>query len=261
MAAQTHIGPGSDKKSLRIGIPWRTSQEEKDGKLAKIEPYREAVRRAGGEAVLLSLLDARGRERELAGLDGFVLPGSPADVAPGLYGAVNGGKSADADGLRDAADMEILRHAFAEGKPVLAICYGCQILNVYLGGTLIQDIGSEMATKIAHRKEDAGPAAAGDPLHEAVLEAGSVLAGLAGGARAQVNSSHHQAVARPGKGLRVTARAADGVVEAVEWTGGGNWVAGVQWHPEKMPAGDALSRRLFEEFVAAAAQRTCAARN
>jgi putative glutamine amidotransferase len=261
MAAQTHIGPGSEGKRPRIGIPWRTSREERENRLAKLENYQEAVRRAGGEAVLLSLVDASGRERELAALNGFVLPGSPADVDPALYGAVNEGQSAEADELRDAADSEILRHAFAAGKPVLAICYGCQILNVHLGGTLIQDIGSEMATKIAHRKEDVQPAAAEDPLHEAILEAGSVLAGLAGGTKAQVNSSHHQAVARPGKSLRVTARAADGVVEAVEWTGGGNWVLGVQWHPESMPARDQLSRRLFEEFVAAAAQRTCAAGN
>ncbi|MBZ5526717.1 MAG: gamma-glutamyl-gamma-aminobutyrate hydrolase family protein [Acidobacteriia bacterium] len=254
MAAQTHIGPGSDKKSPRIGIPWRTSQEEKHGKLAKLVKYQESVRWAGGEAVLLSLLDASGRERELAALDGFVLPGSPADVAPGLYGAVNGGKSANADGLRDAADMEILRHAFTEGKPVLAICYGCQILNVSLGGTLVQDIASELMTTVAHRKEDLGPGAAEDPLHEAILETGSVLAGLAAGTVAWVNSSHHQAVAEPGKGLRITARARDGVVEAVERAGGDNWVVGVQWHPEKMPE-DALAQKLFRELVGAAVAR------
>lgn len=259
MAAKTQTGPGLNRKRPRIGIPWRTSQEERDNCLPKIAKYQDSVRRAGGEPVLLSLLDEREREKELAALEGFLLPGSPADVAPELYGEVNRGKSAEPDELRDRADREILRHAFAEGKPVLAICYGCQILNVHLGGTLIQDIGSEVKTEIAHRKKDRVPALKEDPRHEAALEAGSVLAELAEGQAAVVNSSHHQAVARPGTGLRVTARAADGVVEGVEWTGGGNWVLGVQWHPEKM-AEDRLSRRLFEELVGAAGRRNAAGR-
>lgn len=260
MMAQTHIRPGSDRPSPRIGIPWRTSLEEKDGNLPKIMKYQDAVRRAGGEPVLLSLLDSNERERELPALDGFVLPGSSADVDPALYGSVNGGKSAPADARRDSADLAILKHAFAEAKPVLAICYGCQMLNVFLGGTLIQDIRSEIATALPHRKQDLAPPPTEDPVHDAAFEPESLLANLAAGLRAQVNSSHHQAVARPGEGLRVTARATDGMVEALEWIGGGNWVVGVQWHPERMP-GDALSERLFADFVAAAGQRTCATRS
>ena len=124
----------------RIGIPWRTSEEEATGNRPKIEPYERAVEVAGGEAVLLSLADPEHLESEIQGLDGFVLPGSPADLKPSDYGAVDNGRSAPADPGREAADRAILSHAFNAQKPLLAICYGCQLLNVYLGGTLVQDI-------------------------------------------------------------------------------------------------------------------------
>jgi len=235
----------------RIGVPWRTSEEERAGKRAKIESYLGAVEGAGGEAVLLSLGDPGGLERQLLDLDGFVLPGSPADVEPGEYGAVNRGQSEPADLPRERTDKAILSHAFQAHKPVLAICYGCQLLNVYLGGTLVQDVRTETGTRIAHRKKDLTPEPADDPRHEVSFTAGSRLARLAGARDASVNSSHHQSVASPGRQLRITGQSSDGVVESVEWTRDANWVVGVQWHPERMP-GDALAERLFEELVAEA---------
>jgi putative glutamine amidotransferase len=152
---------------------------------------------------------------------------------------------------REAADRAVLKHAFAEQKPVLAICYGCQLLNVYLGGTLIQDLRAETGTIVPHRKKDLTPEPKDDPRHSAALEQGSRLAAITGSTYGEVNSSHHQAIAKPGKSLRVTAHAGDGIVEGVEWTGDANWVVGVQWHPERM-FGDAAAERLFAEFVAAA---------
>ncbi|MCU1240699.1 MAG: peptidase [Candidatus Acidoferrum typicum] len=234
----------------RIGIPWRTSQEEAEGNLPTIKNYEDAVRTAGGEPVLLTLADPIGLDRTLPTLDAFILPGSPADVEPAEYGAVNQGLSAPADLAREAADRAILKHAFAEQKPVLAICYGCQLLNVYLGGTLIQDLRAETGTTVPHRKKDLTPEPKDDPRHAATFEQGSRLAVITGGGRGEVNSSHHQAVAAPGKGLRVTARADDGTVEGIEWTGDANWVVGVQWHPERM-FGDASARQLFRDLVAA----------
>jgi putative glutamine amidotransferase len=234
----------------RVGIPWRTSQEEAEGNRHKIRNYEDAVRRAGGEPVLLTLSDPLELDRALPTLDAFVLPGSPADVEPAEYGAESRGLSAPTDLPREAADRAILKHAFAEQKPVLAICYGCQLLNVYLGGTLIQDLRTETGTTLPHRKKDVVPEPKEDPRHAAAFEQGSLLAAIAGAARGEVNSSHHQAIATPGKGLRVTAHADDGTVEAVEWTGDANWVAGVQWHPERM-FGDAAAERLFADFVAA----------
>lgn len=241
--------PGSPNLP-RIGIPWRTSEEERKQNRLKIQDYENAIRAAGGEPVLLSLQNEAGLKEQITSLDGFVLPGSPADVEPKEYGANNKGKSEPADLPRERTDRAILDHAFSEKKPVLAICYGCQLLNVYLGGTLIQDVRNETGTNLAHRKKDIAPEPAEDPRHEVRFEAGSQLAAMAGGSKAVVNSSHHQSVEKPGRELLVTGVATDGIVESVEWTGKANWVIGVQWHPERMPT-DPLAERLFSELVGA----------
>jgi putative glutamine amidotransferase len=241
----------SAQKIIRIGIPWRTSQEEAIQDRPRIQNYEDAVRAAGAEPVLLPLSDPAGLAGQLGGLDGFVLPGSPADVEPGEYGAANKGLSEPADAARERTDRAILDYAFREKKPVLAICYGCQLLNVYLGGTLIQDVRSETGTTAAHRKTDVTPQAKDDPRHDVQFVSGSTLARLASGREAVVNSSHHQAVRIPGRELKITGQSHDGIVESVEWTGDANWVVGVQWHPERMK-GDPLAEKLFSEFVAVA---------
>ncbi len=235
----------------RIGIPWRTSQEEVAASLPRIQNYSDAVRLAGGEPALLSLAHPEELPQQLAELDGFVLPGSPADVNPAEYGACNRGKSQPPDRAREDTDRAILGHAFGEQKPVLAICYGCQLLNVFLGGTLLQDLRTETGTTLAHRKKDIQPEPPDDPTHEVRFTPESQLAKLAGATQAVVNSSHHQSVALPGRQLRVTGQANDGIVESLEWTGDANWVIGVQWHPERM-RGDVLADRLFSELVMAA---------
>jgi putative glutamine amidotransferase len=245
----------------RVGIPWRTSTDEDQAKttghLGKTEDYVRAIEKAGAEGVMLPLKDEKERNRLIPTLDAFVLPGSPADVEPRRYRAVNRGLSAPADTAREETDLAILRHAFAERKPVLAICYGCQLLNVYLGGTLIQDLQAETGTATPHQKKHLAPQGKPepkeDPAHPATFETGSRLGALAGSSQAVVNSSHHQAIHEPGQNLRVTSHASDGTIESVEWTGDSNWVTGVQWHPERM-LGDAFSERLFSDFVAAAAQ-------
>lgn len=239
---------------IRIGIPFRTREEEQAGaeKSKKIEYYYSAAREAGAEPVAISLaLEPTALRRLADSLDAFVLPGSPADVDPARYGQPRHPKTAQCDESRERTDWALLDHAFAAGKPVLAICYGNQLLNVYRGGSLIQDIPSEPAaagTHLAHTAEH------GDyPEHPVHLAAGSLLASLAGSAEARVNSSHHQSIRAAGSGLRVTARAPDGVIEGVEWDADSNWIVGVQWHPERM-AGDAFSAALFRELVAEAQQ-------
>src|SRR5205807_8489024 len=209
------------------------------GQRGKTEDYLRAVEKAGAEGVILPLKDQEERDRLIPTLDAFVLPGSPADVAPRQYGSENKGLSAPADTAREETDRAILKHAFAERKPVLAICYGCQLLNVYLGGTLIQDLKTETGTATPHCKKDllqgGERETRDDPTHLATLEPGSGLASLAKGTQAVINSSHHQAIEQPGRNLRVTSRASDGTIEGVEWIGDSNWVTGVQWHPERMP--------------------------
>lgn len=238
---------------LRVGVPYRSTNEEVSGKREKYELYLRAIREAGGEPVEVSLqLSAHELKEKARGIDALVLPGSAADVDPMRYQTSRHAKSNSADPQREKTDFALLEHALAEGKPVLAICYGIQSLNVFCGGTLIQDIPSELHTNIKHDWSDRQ---APEPFHPAHIEAASRLAQLAGTAETKVNSSHHQAVREPGRNLHVVARATDGVIEAVEWIGGdSSWITGVQWHPERM-AGDALAQALFRQLVEAARLR------
>lgn len=237
----------------RVGIPWRTREEELQANAEKLNYYFAAVRRAGGEPQPVSLgLAPAALQKQMAELDAFVLPGSPADVDPARYSEPRHEKTKTLDADRDRTDAALLDHALATHKPVLAICYGCQILNVHQGGTLVQDIASEKPGAVAHGKTDlAATASKGDLEHEAELAPGSRLQKLAGGTDVTINSSHHQSIDRPGETLRVTARGSDGIIEGVELQSPENWVVGVQWHPERMPE-DAFAQRLFADFVGAA---------
>ncbi len=265
---------------VRVGVPYRTAHEEIAGKHTKHEYYLRAIRKMGADAEPISLrLEDAELARVVRSFDAFVLPGSPADVDPSRYGAKRHEKCGEPDPARERVDWAVLEHVFAERKPLLAICYGIQSLNVFLGGTLVQDVPSEIAGALRHSKTGkiAGEVPrlpSEDPLHPIRIEAGTRLAQLADsigvpGAektyQALVNSSHHQSILTPGQGLKVSAMAPDGVIEAVEWTEGPRqvqgdrpaaWVTGVQWHPER-PTGDAVadafSAALFRALALAAA--------
>ena len=252
--------PQPDKARPRVGVPWRTAAEEAANKRTKIDKYLHAVERAGGEPVLLSLAsDSADLKRQAETLDAFLLTGSPADLDPSHFRARRHNATADADAARERVDFALLEHALAAGKPILAICYGTQSLNVFLGGSLVQDIPTELGSKIRHSL-DASEFASGverpDPIHGAQFDPGRVL-NLSHSSHAEVNSSHHQSVLEPGHGLRITARAPDGVIEAVEWTEDPNWIVGVQWHPERMPE-DPLAQALFSDLLKAAHQAQAA---
>jgi putative glutamine amidotransferase len=271
--------PYDTEKRPRVGVPYRTSKEEAAGNNAKHAEYCSAVRAAGGEPVSISLQLGDAELKSLAhSLDAYVLPGSPADVDPALYKAARNPKCGEADAARERTDYALLDDAFANAKPVLAICYGAQILNVKLGGTLVQDIESELPGAMNHTK-DGVPKGQPDPVHDAVIESGGELAQIAAatgleqsgdGTWARVNTSHHQSIRDLGHGLRMAARAADGVTEAVEFPPNemkNHWVMGVQWHPERPThekLGDELSESLFRAFMTAtreaAAQKMLARR-
>ena len=237
----------------RIGVPYRTRKEEVTSGTDKIEKYLEALRKAGGQPVPISLAASPDALTRLASsLDGVVLAGSPADVEPSRYGAPRHAKCAEADDDRERIDFALLEACFANQKPVLAICYGVQSLNVFLSGTLIQDVPAEIGAKVVHSNDNEADL---DTFHAVEIEAGSQISKMVDSRDAMVNSSHHQAVLVPGKGLRITARAPDGVIEAVEWMGDENWVVGVQWHPERMMGSEPLGRALFGNLVKEAATR------
>jgi len=242
--------PEADSRP-RVGVPWRTVAEESANKRERIENYLRAVREAGGEPVVVSLRLPQNQLRELArSLDAIVLTGSPADVEPERWGSARHPAANAPDLDRERTDGALLEDALAAGKPVLAICYGAQLLNVHFGGSLLQDIPSEVRTTIDHDQDEDGH----DALHGVRIEGGhlaELAAELGAGSEPKINSSHHQAVLQPGRGLRITARSPDGVVEAVEWDGSKVWVVGVQWHPERM-RGDALADALFRRLVSEA---------
>jgi putative glutamine amidotransferase len=244
----------------RVGVPWRNTAEETANQRPKIDPYLDAVRAAGGEPVLLSLDQSPEKLKGLANsLDAFVLPGSPSDVDPSRYGAPKHPETNDPDAARERVDSTLIAHAMATHKPILAICYGTQFLNVYMGGTLYQDLPDERPTTTRHDREDDAP----DSEHTARIERGRV-AELARRVEHTpdlefvVNSSHHQAVREPGRDLRITAHASDGTVEGLEYTGPADWIVGVQWHPERISesaSGAELCRELFRELISESATR------
>jgi len=267
MTTTSNTNPANGHAALqerpRVGVPYRTSAEEAAGNNTKHAEYCAAVRNAGGEPIAISLQLGDAELKNLAQtLDAYVFPGSPADVNPALYGAARNPKCGDADAARERTDYALLDDAFANAKPVLAICYGAQILNVKLGGTLYQDIESELPGSLNHTK-DGVPKGQPDPVHDAVIQSGGELAQVAAatgieqsgdGFWARVNTSHHQSIRDIGHGLRIAARAPDGVIEAVEHEPHKHWVMGVQWHPERPThekMGDALSESLFRVFMQA----------
>ena len=210
--------------------------------------YSEAVEAAGGVPVHLSLIPKQAYvEAALDALDGVLLPGSASDVDPLRYGHEPHRRLGAVHPLRDATDALVLSEIERRAMPLLAICFGLQIWNVARGGTLIQDIESQLPEAIKH--EQGAPR--GRRSHRVRLLAGSALAELACGESALVNSHHHQAIETVGEGLRATAWTADGLIEALEENRSDRWALGVQWHPEIDWEQDNFSENLFKSFIEA----------
>jgi len=207
----------------------------------KPRDYEAAVRRAGATPRPLALDEAAASV--LAGVDGLLLTGGD-DVDPALYGEAPHPSFDVSEPGRDAFEIDLVRRALDADIPVLAICRGLQVLNVALGGTLIQDIPSEPAALLPHDAEGPPTTLA----HTVEVAPGSCLAALVGpDATRAVNSRHHQAVRELGSGLIVTATSPDGVIEAAE-VPAARFCIGVQWHPENFHATGEFDT-LFDGFV------------
>ena len=188
--------------------------------------YTNAVFRSGGIPLIFpTVVDSAMASILIHSVDGIIFSGGP-DLDPSYYGETVWNETVEVDTLRDVSDLLLMRAALASGKPVMAICRGEQLMNVVLGGTLVQDIPTQVDTMVKH---------SGGALHRIGVEKGSVLYELFGQDSLTVNSTHHQAVKTPAPGVKVTARADDGIIEAYEY---GDQVIAFQFHPEGMARTD-----------------------
>jgi putative glutamine amidotransferase len=253
----------------RIGIPTPTSIDLPYNHRS-YSAYADAVTEAGGEPIQLDI--TADFHTLAASCAGYLLPGSPADVDPGSYNTPREEACGPPDPAREDCDYALLLHAGQQGKPVLGICYGCQSINVYYGGSLIQDLsplpvnheaGAKVAiahTVLIPEQSLLGSILLGDP--EASAEAtpppGSNTP--AGFLRLPVNTSHHQSVALAAPTLAIAAHCPDDeVIEALEFTptfhveppksGIPPFLLAVQWHPERSIAISAASRALFARLI------------
>ncbi|HZQ44034.1 MAG TPA: gamma-glutamyl-gamma-aminobutyrate hydrolase family protein [Acidobacteriaceae bacterium] len=244
----------------RIAIPVPTSSNPEYNQRSW-PTYAAAIEAAGGEPVQIDPVATPRTIREIARTcSGILLPGSPADVLPSRYGADPDPATNKADEYRETTDWTLLEEAERNRLPVLAICYGLQSMNVYRGGSLVQDLlplpvnhsaGSKVA--IAHTADISRESLLGS------LLTCSEVAENNGFLRLPVNSSHHQAIAEPAPGMRIVARCPeDGVIEAIEadYDPKNPWFfMAVQWHPERSTEISAASRALFARLVHEAEQK------
>ncbi|NOT47127.1 MAG: gamma-glutamyl-gamma-aminobutyrate hydrolase family protein [Acidobacteria bacterium] len=231
----------------KIGLTMRLELETRRFYLGR--DYSEAVEAAGGVPVHIPLIpDAEFIKHIVGSLDGILLPGSDTDVDPEHYGESPHPKLGRVIPEKDSTDRLVLDQAYARKMPVLAICYGMQALNVFKGGSLVQDIDSQVDEAVKHQQ--------GLPLernsHGINLgEKGIIpeIASKAGIAKVKVNSHHHQAIRSVGESLTPTSWASDGIIESIEDQSDGRFVLGVQWHPELSWRTDVISRAIFDKFL------------
>jgi putative glutamine amidotransferase len=233
----------------RIAIPVPHSGDPQYASRS-LPQYEHAVEKAGGEPVAIPLDKTPAEVMKLIEqCDAVLLPGSRADVDPAKYDAARDAHTAASDPGRDTVDELLLQDAYNMRKPVLGICYGLQMLNVYRSGTLVQHIESAINHEAGRKVAVA---------HTVEVEPASKLARILGEShQVPVNSSHHQSADVIGDGLRIVARSPeDGVVEAVEGTSPDHFVLAVQWHPERSVDDDEPSRAIFRALVEAARARS-----
>lgn len=239
----------------RIGITMRIEWETDRFYLSR--HYSEAVEAAGGAPLHISLIPENDYiDAVMNDLDGVLLPGSDSDVDPLRYGHEPHPELGHVHSIKDETDLLVLEEVERRRLPLFGICFGMQVLNVSRGGTLIQDIASQVQGAIKHQQG----APRDRPSHRIKLLEESRLASLANQDGAVVNSHHHQAIQTVGRDLVASAWAADGLVEALEDPRSDRFVMAVQWHPELGWERDPLSQALFSRFVSEAAKYARATR-
>ena len=228
------------KRQLIVGV----AEERKENSASVLRSYVNAIERGGHIPLIIpDGLDERALCRVLRKIDVLLLPGGD-DVSPARYGHEPSPHLGEVNLERDGHEWRLLSEAVGLKKPIVGICRGMQMLNVFLGGTLYQDLPSEYPDTTLHHRQSLPSS---QPTHLVITSRTSRLYGMTGCDTLRVNSHHHQAVQRLAPGLRVAARATDGVIEAVECDS--LPIVGVQFHPERLATGtDTLFTRLFREL-------------
>ncbi len=226
----------------RIGIIAANYQD--DACFMVRSTYINEVLDAGGIPVLLPFsISAEDGTMFMSQLDGLLIPGG-IDVTPRLYGEEPIPEVTKSILRQDVFEIEMIREASRQNKPILAICRGIQVLNVAYGGTLYQDIHAQKAAFLCHQQNVQQKS---EKTQMITLLPGSVIHKIYAGDKAYVNSFHHQAIKDLAPGLTATAFAQDGIVEACESEDGR--VIGVQWHPEMLAPEDENSKKIFQYFI------------
>ena len=221
------------------------SERFKDPTLFLPERYLTAVERAGGIPVVLPANQSKSAVRRLLGmLDGLVLSGGDFDIHPRYYGERPLKELGEIKAARTEFELEVAGGALKRSLPVLGICGGAQAINVALGGSLYQDIHTQLESAGAYEHTSKNPSG-GHPIR---ITSGTRLFNIVKRSSLRVNTRHHQAIKRLGRGLIVNAVASDGVIEGVESAEHG-FVLGLQWHPEVLAPRQPLQRRIFTAFV------------
>ena len=230
----------------RIAIPIPTSADQRYNQRSWSE-FAAAVEAVGGDPVQVPLgLDPTETAKLVSSATAILLPGSPSDVHPQKYGQTAHPETASPDPMREATDELLLQDAFHLRKPLLGVCFGLQMMNVWRGGTLIQHL---------HTAQPHRPAPDETITHAIQVQPDAPLlrSFFLGEEQPAINSSHHQAIDLAGDGLVVAARALDGTVEALEGVSPSeHFVLGVQWHPERSYQADEPSLQIFTALIAAA---------
>jgi len=239
-----------------IGVTLDFEQGGKPGNFSKMphyavrQNYCTAVSDLG--AVVLPLPhDVRAVDSYLSLIDGLIITGGGFDVPPEYYGEAVASDKVTTKDARTAFEFAITRGMIDAKKPILGICGGEQLLNVVLGGTLIQHIPDAIANALEHEQKNARS----EPGHMISIASGTLLHHIAGALQADVNTAHHQAVGKPAPGVVVSATTSDGVIEAIEYPAH-PFCLGVQWHPEYFVS--PIDKKIFEAFVAACKPRRMA---
>ena len=230
---------------MRVAVSVSEKEKARGGE----SPYFQALLAAGAQADELKLVSATDAPRvRVEDYDGILFTGGE-DVDPSFYGEAKKHENVHGNRIRDEFEFALLDRALACRTPILGICRGVQMINVGFGGSLYQDIKEDAEPQSEHRQTDVGKSRQ-EATHSVVVTDSESSLGLIVEGACRVNSLHHQAIKRVGRGLKVTVRSEDGFVEAVESADEYPFLMAVQWHPEEMVANSPEQREIFVRFLA-----------